>query len=540
MVLGIYRRVSTEDQSNKGLSLDNQALRGKELALKLGFEYKIFTDAGLSGTIPFDKRPGLNSLLNEVTGKKIQAIFITDLDRLSREGVIQTTLIKNILKENNVRLFDINQEIDLNDINQDLLTDIKVLLAAFETKKTSARIKSVLEKSVRDGRASGGPLMPFGYTKDKDKKLIIDNEEAKIVKYIYQLAIEGKGTKIISSILNKEKILTKRGRVQMGSSMMVRGKKKESFVWRDAVVYRVLTNPIYKGERLYKENTYSSPAIIERETFNLVQEQLKSRSQFKNTTNKYEYLLKGLIVCPVCNRRFNGHKRADGKDNAYICSSKRYSGESCGNVGINIDFLNELVMKSIRDFDKVVDAAFDDVRKDNFLKSVSERIEFNDKLIKENRTAIENLLDITERAGISATSFKGRFNKLNNRLIFLQKENKLLMKKESVLKDEKPIKQIVKNGLSKFNQLSFIEQQNFIRNLITKIYVRWRPETLAHLITIDFRIDKLQNYLMSKELLINRTSGRGKRITKILDEKILIKKIYEDGSNDSFSIKYVE
>jgi hypothetical protein len=121
----------------------------------------------------------------------------------------------------------------------------------------------------------------------------------------------------------------------------------------------------------------------------------------------------------------------------------------------------------------------------------------------------------------------------------MKKEVELLRKRENILNEEMAIKQVVKTGLSKFKTLPFEERQIFVRSLISTVYVRWIPENLAHLITIDFRIDKLQNYLVSKELLINRTLGRSKRIAKILDEKILIKKIYEEGTDDAFGVKYV-
>jgi site-specific DNA recombinase len=539
MVLGIYTRVSTEEQSIKGLSLDNQESKGIELALRLGYNYKVYTDAGISGTLSFDKRKGLNNLLNDIGDKKINAVFITDLDRLSRGGVVQTTLLKDIFKENNIRLFDINQEIDLNDINQDLLTDIKSLLAAFETKKTSIRIKQILEKSAKEGKAGGGPLMPFGYTKDENKKLVINNEEAEIVKRIYLMALEGKGTKVIATTLNNEGILTKRGRVVIGSAMTVRGEKKTKFLWRDAVVYGILTNTIYKGQRRFRGNFYDSPIIIEAETFDIIQEAIKNRNQFTDTTNKYEYLLKGLIKCPVCKNRFYGHKRANGRDNAYVCGSSRYTGEFCGNNGINIDFLEEFVLKSIKDFDKVVDEAFKEVRGVGYKKGIDSKIKLYNEDIKENQKAIENLLDITQKAGINPTQFKSRFNKLNARINHMTKEVNLLKKRENILNEETAIKQVVKTGLSKFKSLAFDEKQSFVRSLISTIYIRWMPERLAHLITIDFRIDKLQNYLVSKEILINRTQGRSKRITKIIDEKILIKKIYEEGTDDAFGVKYV-
>src|SRR4051794_6915842 len=126
-MIAIYKRVSTDEQSSNGNSLDNQELRGKQLAAKLGLNFEIYTDAGYSGSIAFDKRPALNMLITDIYKKKITAVFVIDLDRLSRGDMIQTTLIQNILKENNVKLYDINSEINLNDINVELLTNIRSL-----------------------------------------------------------------------------------------------------------------------------------------------------------------------------------------------------------------------------------------------------------------------------------------------------------------------------------------------------------------------------------------------------------------------------
>src|SRR5205085_1437341 len=111
------------------------------------------------GTLSFEKRPALNRLLTQASDGKISAVFVSDLDRLSRGGIIQTTLIKNLLKEKKVKLYDLNSEIDLNDINQELLSDIRSLLAAFEIKKTSSRIKETLKDNAKIGKVGGGPML---------------------------------------------------------------------------------------------------------------------------------------------------------------------------------------------------------------------------------------------------------------------------------------------------------------------------------------------------------------------------------------------
>ncbi len=205
--LGIYKRVSTDEQSLTGISLNNQEVRGKELAYKLGYDFKVYADEGVSGSLSIDKRPGLKSLIDDIADKKIDAIFVLDLDRLSRGDIIQITIIKNILKENKVKLYDVNNEINLNDINQEFLTDIRSLINNYETKKTSQRIKSVLTQNIVEGKVGGGPLLPFGYKKGEHNILVVNEDEAEVVKLIFKLSLEGMGTKVIANYLNEKEEL---------------------------------------------------------------------------------------------------------------------------------------------------------------------------------------------------------------------------------------------------------------------------------------------------------------------------------------------
>lgn len=540
MKLGIYIRVSTDEQSSKGISLRTQEARGVELAKKLGLEYEVFSDAGLSGTLSFEKRPALNKLLTLVSDGKISVVFVSDLDRLSRGGIIQTTLIKNLLKEKKVKLYDINSEIDLNDINQELLSDIRSLLAAFEIKKTSSRIKETLKDNAKIGKVGGGPMLPYGYTKDSEKKLVIEPNEAKTIKLIFELALEGKGTKVIAKILNEKKIPTKRGLVKKNYSMKVRGVVQEKFEWRDAVVYRILTGSMYAGKRLYKGEYYPCPAIINETTFNLVQQKLKSRNQFKDTRNTYKYLLKGLLHCAICKGRMYGHKRANGKDNAYICISKRY-GKFCGNVGINIDYLENLVVENILSLDKQANKYFDRIKEDPAHKSTQHHIGIYQKKIDENKKAIENLLDVAQKGNIDPEMFRNRILSLNKVIDEAKEKVRMMEKNTGILKDEKNVVELVKTSIAEFRKnKDFQFRVNFIRNFISGIYIRYEVDELAHLISINYKINNLSDYYLSKEIVVNRTGvdADKKRKVKILREEIRITSVPNPGHGPITWVKY--
>ena len=349
MKIGIYIRVSTEEQKKTGVSLRDQEQRGIEFSIRNGYEYEVFSDGGYSGELDIEHRPELNRLVDKLLTKpkEIDGIFVVDIDRLTRDAQVGFFL-KQIFIEYDIKLFNVDGfEINLRDENEDLMMGIKLLLSSFELKKLRVRIKRALERNVKDGKVMGGPFKPFGYQKGPENKLIIFEEESEIIKRIFQLCIEGLSTRKIADKLNEEGVPTKRSKSEKGY-LTFNGKTHTQFFWRDAVIHSMLKNPLYKGERRYKGNIYPSPIIIEEDKFELVQRILTQRNNFKDTTNKHFYMLKGLIVCPVCGMRFYGRKRVDLSDNQYICCSQRLK-NFCGNRGINIDKMNKIIWDLVID-----------------------------------------------------------------------------------------------------------------------------------------------------------------------------------------------
>ena len=529
--LGIYSRVSTEEQSQKGLSLEDQVKRGIECSKRFLFtSYEVFQDGGYSGTIPFQKRPGLNSLINMILKEEIQGIYVTDIDRLSRDN-LQTLLIKSILMENGVRLFDVNGEIVLSDENQELLTDLRSLLSSFEIKKTSKRIKRVLERNAIDGKVGGGPLLNFGYTKDIDKKLIVDEDESKIVRWIFQMSIEGKGTKIIANILNEKNVPTKRSSSKKGY-LKVRGKKKENFLWRDSVIYKILTNPIYKGKRLFKGKSYDCPNIIEPGLFDTVQNLLKERKNLKNTTNKYFYLLKGKIICGCCNSRFYGRKREDLSDNQYICSSQRYSNSFCGTRGINIDFLDTLVWNHLLNLDVELNKFYNWYEKTDQVTSNMMSLKSSRVKEKQLEKEIRNLIELgTKSSSIKIEYFNEKMTELNTEIDRIRKEKMEDIKRLNSLTDKDEIINLVKQHITvmKKPNLSFEDKRNIIISFVDVINILWNKETLKHSIIIEYKIDRLTQFQLGNDIELDyKKYGWRLEKQKFFKTNILVRRLVSD------------
>lgn len=528
MKIGVYCRVSTEEQKTKGISILDQEERGKKFCNNKNYDYEVFNDAGLSGELSPEERPELNRLIEKIYLKEIQGIFIVDFDRITRDDKYGFVL-KKMLIDNNVKLFDTNGEINLNDETQDLLLGIKILLSSFELKKLRVRIKRSLERSVEQGRVGGGALITYGYKKGDDKKLEIDEVESKVVQLIYQLAIQGKGTKVIANYLNDENIPTKRNTTKNGY-MIVKGEKKTNFLWRDAVVYRILTNKIYYGVRTYKGKEYPSPAIISEDKFNLVQDLLKKRKVMKDTNNKYFYLLKGLIYCAECNNRFYGLKRADLSSNYYGCSSQRHRDEWCKTKGINIDYLDNLVLEQICNLDKDVNNFFDWYEKSDMQHHYTVELLAARKKEKLYKEKIDNLLELGIDGKIEKDLFNTKMEELNNKMKLARDSKFHLLKQFTIDSKKDKIVNLVKLFIDNIkNTDDKYLQREYIRGIVEKISVQWIDNLQTHNVFIRYKIDYLTEYFLEKDIQLeyNKAGYRLDRNSKF-NQKLTIKKYVND------------
>ena len=505
MNIGTYARVSTQKQAEKGISIEDQIRRGKDYCHKNKYTYEIFKDEGYSGDLPIEERPALTKLFEKIFLKKkeIDGIFVVDFDRLTR-NVKEALTIREILIENDVQLLELGGVVNLKDPTQELLLGIKGLLGAFERKKTIVRIKRTFETSVLQGKALGGKLTNYGYTKDENKILVIEPNEAKIVKRIYKLSLEGNGTKKIAETLNKEGVPTKRMNLG-GAKLKVRETTKRKFIWRDAVIHKILVNPIYKGERHFRDLIIQCPAIIDESVFDAVQESLKKRTNFKDTTNKYFYLLKGLLVCAKCSNKFYGRKREDLSDNQYICLSQRYRSEFCGSRGINITKLEDWVWDSIMSLPL-------DLKKALKMRVNEQQVQSRNRVIEELQ---QNIIEFEKEADLILSLFrekgsqnnrftKKRLTEIEKEITEIEKQIQKLERQNIKSEQEVEILTFLNDKLSplKKGKVTNEKKQSIARALINQIKIFWDEENLQHQIQINYKFDKHSEILLTKNLTL--------------------------------------
>lgn len=296
-VVGLYPRVSTEDQFRNGHSLGEQKERMLKLCDYKDYEvYKVYEDAGISAKDM--NRPAFQEMIQDIKDGKINKIIVYKLDRLTR-SIKDLEEICTFLEENNCSLESMCEDINTSTANGKFFIRMLTILAQLEIEKTSERTKFGMIGAVKKGHFVG--RAPIGYDK-QDKKLVINNIESEVIRRIFDYYIKGMAANAITKLLNEEKILNRK--------------------WIPTLVDRILSNEIYIGNYVHRKTVSDeesqkfvgvAPAIIEEEVFNIAQ--IQKQKNLKNYKRKQTYIFMQSIKCPKCGTIMG------------CCSSKSHTGE---------------------------------------------------------------------------------------------------------------------------------------------------------------------------------------------------------------------
>ena len=367
----IYIRLSKEDGSiGESESITNQRslLNGFAEKHRLSIAAE-FIDDGVSGT-SFD-RPNFNRMIEAILAKQINMVITKDLSRLGRDYIQTGYYLEKFFPENRVRYISLLDGIDTGTAgyNNDI-TPFKAIMNDMYAKDISQKIRSVKEDKQKKGQFIGGKAA-YGYKKSsvEKNKIIIDEEVAPVVRRMFTLAASGVSCYEIAVILNREKITSPAG--YAGIMQQTNGMYKG--LWSAERVTFMLQNEIYignmvqgrvkkinyKSEKILRlppsewavvENTHE--AIIDRDTFDIVQTLITKRKKTRERT--HNYLLKGLVHCHECGYLLSviNRKLAKGREVLYfVCRTyQRFPSEKkCTVHYARVDSLTDAVLYRVRE-----------------------------------------------------------------------------------------------------------------------------------------------------------------------------------------------
>lgn len=241
-----------------------------------------YDDGGYSGGNM--KRPALRQLLADCEAGLVDIIVVYKIDRLSRSICDFADLSKKF-DEWGTQFVAVTQEINTATSAGRMMLNILITFAQYEREVITERVRDKMAASRKKGKWVGGRV-PMGY-RVENKKLIIVEEEARVIQRIFQRFIEVQSPALIAQELNKDGIRTKQGRI-----------------WDRQHIYRVLSNHTYVGKVNYKNSVCDGEqeAIIDQDVWDRTREILRVNDPAPAHTPRTEIIapLKGILRCGHC------------------------------------------------------------------------------------------------------------------------------------------------------------------------------------------------------------------------------------------------
>ena len=520
-LIAIYCRVSTEEQSENGYSIDEQERLLEEWCKKMGYViYKCYSDRGISGKNIKD-RPALKELLSDAKAGKFDMVISWKINRVSRklEDVLK---IVNLLEKNNITFKSYSEPFETDTPAGRMQFQMMALIGEFERGTIAQNVKMGMIAKAKSGNWCGGrvlgyDLVPNNSPEEEKKgknKLKINEKEAEIVRFIFNEYSKGKGYKAITNQINKLGYKTKKGNdFSVGS------------------IRDILTNPVYIGEIRYnvrqnwsekrRRNINPNPirvkgkheAIIDRELWDKVQLILESKKGKPSRIYDGEYPLTGILRCPKCGAGMvisrTTNTLADGSKKRiayYCCGNWKNKGTSvCNSNTIRVDKANEYVFKKIEELvsnEAMIKAVVKNINKErkDKVKPAKRLLGDIDKELEKLDKRKRKIFEAYEDDILTKEEFQTRKNELNEKIRILEEEKKPLLNTISEEVSEEIPYEFIKDILMNFSKIlnssvSREQQKKLLHMIISEITMNESREIESIKLNIN---DKLVEYLVKQ------------------------------------------
>ena len=423
----IYTRKSCEEGLEQEFnSLDAQRASAENYISSQSHEGWVlindhYDDGGFSGGNL--ERPALQRLFQDIREDKIDCIIVYKIDRLTR-SLLDFSKIIQLLDEHNVSFVSVTQSFNTANSMGRLMLNVLLSFAQYERELTSERIKDKLEASCKRGMWMGGNI-PLGYDA-KDRKLLINEKEAKIVRILFQNFAETASITETARELNNLGFSTK-------TWISNNGKLHKGQRFNKSNVRRILNNHLYIGKVKHKDKLFDGmhKPIIDDQTWQKTRELLSTNNKIQLPSSRVTTapLLKGIMNCGICGSKMTPtYTKKQGKRyRYYICQSKHKGNNDLCKVGrVSANETENLVTDQVLNFLKkpefiihTINAKKDDLSENKIINSFKTIDKIWDELFPVEQARIINLLikqiDIKPE-GLNIKIFKEGLHSLSTEL----------------------------------------------------------------------------------------------------------------------------
>lgn len=434
-------------------SCDNQTEQSIEGQLRVCQEYAArnqmlivenYIDRAMSGTN--DNRPDFQRMLTDSKKKMWEGILVYKFDRFSRNKY-ESVIHKKALKDLGISVISAMENIP-DSPEGIILESLLEGLNQYYSAELSQKVKRGMRESRLKGRFQGGKK-PYGYD-IVDHKLVVNEEEAKILKFIFKQYSWGIGTCEIVKKLNRRKARYWGHKFNM------------------KILHKLLSKRYYTGIYYYDGEFYDNyyPKIIEHKIFDRVQEIRSENKYGKSSDVVYDYKKK--LFCRKCGVHFtaDGGNSRDGKQFRYYTCYNKKSCHKCDMPSYNKDFIEHYLTFNLKKYIsnseqlyKLTKVIFDRYKAHKNVDSLKSLI----KKQNEYKSSLDNIFSAIEK-GVYNDSINNRVKELELKIQELESIIILEKSKESIKHTIPFIKDFYKQSLE-------MESISFVYYLIKKIFI---------------------------------------------------------------------
>ena len=436
----------------------------------------IFADDGISGTNT-KKRDEFNRMIEECMAGNIDMIITKSISRFARNTLDCLKYIRQ-LKDKNIPVYFEKEAINTMDSKGEVLLTIMASLAQQESQSLSQNVKLGIQYRYQQGKVQVNHNRFLGYTKDAEGNLVIDPEQAEIVRRIYREYLQGQSMDKIAAGLEADGILTGAGNTKWHTSTINKILRNEKYMG-DALLQKTYTTDFLTKKRIKNNGTVPQyyveddhEAIIPKDIFLLVQEELVRRRVVHTSDNgkrhcySCKHCFAQMVFCGECGefyRRVHWNNRGCKSIVWRCCSRLENTGHVCRARTVNEKLLEQVTLDAIN---RVL------CEKDDFLKTLQANIA---TVVLQGDTlspdAIDARLRELQKELLKKANQKDDYDDVANEILRLR-DMRRQAEVDSVIKDEQ-MKQI--NDLQDFinSRPTTITEfdEALVRRLIEKITV---------------------------------------------------------------------
>ena len=324
-----YSSASQTEQSIEGqLHVCNQYAKANDLVI-----VDTYIDRATTGTN--DNRAAFQQMLKDSETSVWDVVLVYAIDRFGRNS-IEVAINKQRLKSNKKVLISATQRTSENldgtkNLDGILLENVYIGIAEYYSAELSQKILRGLKESRRKGQFCGGKV-PYGYYV-KDKKLHIDEEKAKIVRFVYEQYASGV---YVPNIICK---LNEKGVLHNGKPFLPNA------------IYGILRNKRYVGVTEMRNEIYDNiyPQIVPKDLFDKIKRKL-AKNKLGSRSVKETYLLRNKVKCGYCGNPISaecGTARNGDVIRYYKCIGRKKYRNGCTKQPVRKEYLEELVLNSV-------------------------------------------------------------------------------------------------------------------------------------------------------------------------------------------------